>query len=66
MGIIDEWRQLRDQWPMARRYGYRRDLVFLALSSLVERFWLCRVRDVHRVKFSSAGRCIRCGRQVAA
>lgn len=27
-----------------------------------EKIWLCRVRNRHMVKFSSDGRCVRCGR----
>lgn len=52
------------QWKTAGRYGYRRDLIREELSWRWEKFWLCRVRRIHRIKFTSDGRCIRCNKQV--
>lgn len=34
-------------------------------SAVWERFWLCEVQRIHRVKLRSDGHCIRCNRKVA-
>lgn len=49
------------QWRMAKKYGYRRDLIALTLTAAWERFWLCRVRHQHQTKFGTHPRCYRCG-----
>lgn len=56
----------RSEWRMARKHGYALDLLAGEFNGWWERVWLCEVRRVHRVKFGSNGRCIRCARIVAA
>lgn len=56
---LDEY---RSQLRMAREYGGLREALTGPLSARWERFWLCKVREDHREKFASRGRCYRCGR----
>lgn len=35
-----------------------------ALQWRWEQFWLCKIRRVHREKFGSNGRCIRCNKKL--
>lgn len=53
---------LRYVWLTRTHARYRRDVIHDALEWRWEKFWLCRVRNKHRVKFRSDGRCVRCGR----
>lgn len=50
------------QWRMAKKYGYRMDLVRETVNPAVEKFFLCKLQNKHWEKFSSYGRCIRCGK----
>lgn len=53
---------LRIRWRMATRYGYHWDLLNQALLGSVRRFLVCRVLGDHQEKFSSHGRCYKCGK----
>lgn len=54
--------EIQNVWLSRTHVRYRRDVIKENLRWARDKLWLCRVRNKHMVKFSSAGRCVRCGR----
>ncbi len=51
------------QWRMAKKYGYRRELLFGPAVRLAERMRTCW-RGRHQAKMDTRGHCYRCGKAV--